>query len=396
MPFLAPIGAAIAGAVASAGTAAVAGGVSALAGAGVNALTKGLSGNKGPESAFASPQVQQAMEAQQAAAGRTTGALNQQQGLADQLAAQGGIQNQSDVYAQQQALAGQLGAMAQGAGPNPALAQLQQATGQNVASQAALAAGQRGAGANAGLIARQAAQSGAGIQQQAVGQAAQLQAQQQLNAIGALQQQQGMLGNLATTQVGQQTGAIGNLNQYAQGAQGLAQQNQAQMLQGAQANQAAQQKEGQYQQTNTQQLAGGISSGIGSAIQSGITGSKAPTSQPAGSIYGAGRTDEGGFIKKAEGGQIGMPAIMKENYKGKSRIGGLLMAEGGMIHNMEAGGHVPGKAEVGGAKDSYKNDTVKALLSPGEIVLPRSVTQSKDPAEAAKRFVAAIKARKGK
>ena len=37
------------------------------------------------------------------------------------------------------------------------------------------------------------------------------------------------------------------------------------------------------------------------------------------------------------------------------------------------GGNVPGNAKVFG--DSYKNDTVPALLSPGEFVLPRSITQ---------------------
>jgi hypothetical protein len=40
------------------------------------------------------------------------------------------------------------------------------------------------------------------------------------------------------------------------------------------------------------------------------------------------------------------------------------------------GGHVPGKAQVFG--DSAKNDTVPALLSPGEFVIPRSKLQDKD------------------
>ena len=37
-------------------------------------------------------------------------------------------------------------------------------------------------------------------------------------------------------------------------------------------------------------------------------------------------------------------------------------------------GKVPGKAKVKG--DSLKNDVVKVLLSPGEIVIPRSKAQS--------------------
>lgn len=50
------------------------------------------------------------------------------------------------------------------------------------------------------------------------------------------------------------------------------------------------------------------------------------------------------------------------------------MASGGKVPmNMKAGGPVPGMPKVQG--DSPMNDTVDAKLSPGEIVLPRSVTQ---------------------
>jgi len=62
-------------------------------------------------------------------------------------------------------------------------------------------------------------------------------------------------------------------------------------------------------------------------------------------------------------------------------------------HDMRSGGHVPGKPKVGGSKDSYKNDTVPAMLSPGEIVLPRSVTHSDDPVKNAAKFVEAILAK---
>jgi hypothetical protein len=57
-------------------------------------------------------------------------------------------------------------------------------------------------------------------------------------------------------------------------------------------------------------------------------------------------------------------------------------AAGGALGNMFAhGGEVPGQAQVPG--DSLANDTVPALVSPGEIVLPRSITQL-DPSEAGK------------
>ena len=66
-----------------------------------------------------------------------------------------------------------------GGGPNLAGAQLAQATGQNIAQQAALQAGQRGGAQNVGLMARNIGQQGANIQQQAVGQAAINRLQQQ-------------------------------------------------------------------------------------------------------------------------------------------------------------------------------------------------------------------------
>jgi hypothetical protein len=50
------------------------------------------------------------------------------------------------------------------------------------------------------------------------------------------------------------------------------------------------------------------------------------------------------------------------------------------------GGPIPGVAKVSG--NSEKNDTVPAMLSPGEIVLPRSVTMAKNAPEAAAKFVA--------
>ena len=57
------------------------------------------------------------------------------------------------------------------------------------------------------------------------------------------------------------------------------------------------------------------------------------------------------------------------------------------------GGPVPGKAKVFG--DDSANDTVPAMLSPGEIVLPRSVTQSGNPEAAAAAFVQAVKEHHG-
>jgi hypothetical protein len=123
------------------------------------------------------------------------------------LQAQNGIGNQSSVF-------NQLQGVANGTGPNPAQAMLAQSTGANTANQAALMAGQRGAGANVGLLARQAAQQGGANQQAAAGQAATMQANQSL---GALNQ----LGGIAGQQVGQQAAATGALTGAQQSEQGL-------------------------------------------------------------------------------------------------------------------------------------------------------------------------------
>ena len=352
--------------------------------------------------------------------------IQQQQNLANQLAAQGGIGNQSQVYNQQQALAQQLGQMAQGQGPNPVQAQLAQNTGQNVANQAALMAGQRGADANAGLIARQAGMQGAAAQQQAAGQAATLAAQQQLGAVGALQQQQGMLGNLATQQIGQQQGALNQVS-----AQQLAQQQAAAQQQQMAANIAAQQNQQQVALAQAQTQQGNQQTSMWGNILGGVAGA-------AGSLAGGGGASgalsalaaEGGEIPKfADGGPVfadsnNQAANLKANYKGKSKIGAHLFAHGGKpshlvdalvspgekilppkdakaakdgkINPMKAGKTVPGKAAVGGAINSYTNDTVPARLKPGSIVLPRSVTQSANPDGKAKQFVEALKSKKGK
>ena len=65
-------------------------------------------------------------------------------------------------------------------------------------------------------------------------------------------------------------------------------------------------------------------------------------------------------------------------------------AQGGLAAK---GGKIGGKPKVPGAKNSYANDTQPAMLSPGEIVIPRSVTESADPVNGAAKFVAAILAK---
>lgn len=292
-----------------------------------------------------------------------------QQNLQDQINYMWG--NANTVYGQQQGLAQQLLAQSQGQGPNPALAQLNQATGQNVAQQGALAASQRGAGANPALIARQAAQAGAGAQQQAVGQAATLQAQQQLAAQQQLGQQQA---NMA--------------NQQLQGQS---------IIQGAQAAQNT-------ANVNAQLGAGSINSQNQNAVTGGLLG--------AGGSALAALLNKGGEVKTmADGGSVNdsigiaqydTPAAPKTDAGAASTSGGMAgigrvlagLSQGGKVNfgQMLAGGNVPGKAEIKG--DSKKNDVVPTLLSPGEIVLPRSVTQSPNMEAKAVEFLKHLRVQK--
>lgn len=284
--------------------------------------------------------------------------LGNQANFVNQLMANNGIKNLDYVFGQQRNLADQLRRQSLGQGPNPALAQLNQTTGQNIANQAGLMASQRGAGANAGLIARQAAQQGAGIQQQAIGQAATLNAQQQLAAIQALQNLHAQMGNQAAQRTDQ---TANNLQAYNQGAQNIYGQNL-----GAIANQ------------NQNQLGmQGLNAGV--AQQNANT-----NAQIAGGLLGATGAVLGMPAAKAYGGEI-------EAYSDGGMVGGPKSHTGKRVC-MSSGGKVPGMAQVKG--DSYANDTVPAMLSPGEVVIPRHVMQSKDPIKGATEFVKQVMSKK--
>lgn len=279
--------------------------------------------------------------------------LTQQQQLAQALSGQGaqGMNTQTN-------LTNMLTGQANGTGPNPALAQLNQTTGTNVANQAALAAGQRGAGSNVGLMARQAAQTGANTQQQAVGQAATQEANQQIAAEGQLQ-------NLAGTQVNQQGSAVSNLANSQQAEQG--------QLLGAAAN------------TNNANVS--LTNGQNASNEGIAAGNAANTGKALGGIGQAAGTALDLFAKGGEVedhirhmATIYHPRIQMDSIKTKAG-------------SMKQGGEIPGKANVKG--DSVKNDNVLIAASPKEIVLPRSVTQAKDAPEQAKQFVAALLRKQG-
>lgn len=91
-----------------------------------------------------------------------------------------------------------------------------------------------------------------------------------------------------------------------------------------------------------------------------------------------------GGAQNAQGlnaGVAGQNAQTQGHY-GSQAFGGLLNGIGGATALLSEGGKVDGKAKVKG--DSESNDTVHAMLSPGEIVIPRSHAQ--DP-EKAKYFI---------
>jgi hypothetical protein len=264
----------------------------------------GLSGGAGG-SGFAGPtsaNMQNAVDTGQTtqAYQQNQQALGSQNALLSALQGQNGLGNQTQNY-------NQLQGVINGTGPNPAQAQLAQATGQNVANQAALMAGQRGASSNVGLMARQAAQQGANTQQQAVGQAATMQANQSLNALG-------QAGQMANTQAGQQV-AQTNANVGAQQAE------QGQLLsalQGQNANQVAMQSNinnvnaglANTQMQGGQALIGGLMNGVGAAMAAGgvvpnyddggSVMSQAPTQQPA-----AQAGPKSGFAKFVNGVKAG-------------------------------------------------------------------------------------------
>lgn len=365
-----------------------------------------------------------------------------------------GFGSGQNIQAQQQALANAFQQQSLGQGPNPAQAALAQNTGQNINQQAALMAGQRGAGANAGLVGRQAAMQGAGIQQNAVGQAATLQAQQSLAAQQALMRQQEIMGgqNIAQQGASNQLFGLGVGGQNAQNAANISNYGMAQGInaQTAQNNANAVNK-------NT----AGVMNGAGSILSMlAYDGGMVPEQKYAsgggvdqmgsyqtpnlmqdqswngtvfpsiGSMLGGKNSQEvegGGAGGSSGGGGGGMPAMDDSKnmpmYHGgpASNVGhylkhGKMRGQEGSVPAMVSPGEVylkpeqvqqvehgadpisvgekiPGTPKVKG--NSPKNDTVHKNLDPGGIVLPNEVLQSKDPHKKAHEFVSAVLAKHG-
>jgi hypothetical protein len=98
---------------------------------------------------------------------------------------------------------------------------------------------------------------------------------------------------------------------------------------------------------------------LGGPVGAAIGGSLAKTATP----------------RPQAGPAAGTSAPLQPSMTGYSKGGYACYADGGVAHDhaicMKLGGHISGKAKVEG--DSEENDTVPAMLSPGELVIPRSV-----------------------
>lgn len=261
--------------------------------------------------------------------------------------AQRGMQRESTVGRDQAALAQALRQRAEGRGPSLAEMQLRRSTDQNVAAQQGMLASQRGINPAAAM--RTAAYGGAAAQQGMAGQAAQLRAQEQLAAQQALGahlagmrgqdiSQQGLYGQMFGTAAGlqHQQSALGVQSDLQ--AQGINAQMHAQAMADQRARDALQ-VQTQFQDEQrlwdmTGQVVGGLAGGAGGAIT-----------------------------------QWALPGKFN-------------------------GGQIPGRATRPG--DHPANDTVLTRLSPGEVVLPRSVAQAEDAPERARKFIEAIQGRQKK
>jgi hypothetical protein len=291
------------------------------------------------------------------------------------------INNQAAVMQQQQDLATMLQAMTQGKGPNPAQTMFNQNASQNIQGAQGLIASQRGL--NPALATRMGANMAANANQQAAGESALLGQRQQIAAMS-------QLGDLYNQM--QQTNLQG---QSLYGGQGLGTQ---QLSQSTEAQNAK----------NVSGMYGSVIGAGSSALTMGASGGgggsrmqELPASQGNGTMVAA----HGGMVPDASRGMGGVaksmltpggsamaPGGAPASFAGQFLKSGGMPSLGGAI-GMKSGGMIPGKAAVPG--DSIKNDKVPVMASPKEIIIPRSISTSKDAPEKAKQFVAAILARQG-
>lgn len=205
---------------------------------------------------------------------------------------------------------------------------------------------------------------------------------------------------LANTQAAGQGAVLQQQQQLA------AQQQEAQLLGAKRAQDIAQQQAA----TAAYGVAGGLGQGQGSLgvqaglgsqqINAGVAGQNAANQLGAQQINAGAASQNAGYNAAISGGLLGGVGAANAQGAASGADSGYdtdtWNTEGGLAHggdvNYQGGGTVGGKAKVAG--DSTRNDVVHAMLSPHEIVLPRSVTLAPDAPERAKAFVQAIMASK--
>lgn len=307
-------------------------------------------------------QMQALQSMQQRAAGGLTAAdraaLNQAR-----LAAQGDVQSRLGSIQQ--------GMQQKGLADSGTNLAAQLAAAQGGATTASSAADQQAIQAQQAALqaASQAGQLGGQMEQQQFGEAAQQQqAQQQMerfnvqNQLGVQQQNvaaanQAQAGNLANAQ------SISNQNVAGQN-QELNNQLQRQMQQyGANTNRAI------IQSGGANQLSGNLNQ-MGQQAGQAAYNQWAGAGQAVGGLAGAFGSGGG-----SGGGQSAANAGSSSMFSPYSGGVQMIAHEGGQVPDYRQGGVVPGKANVPG--DSPKNDTVHAMVSPQEIIVPRSLADSK-------------------
>jgi hypothetical protein len=220
-----------------------------------------------------------------------------------------------------------LQAQMEGRGPSAALAQQREALDEAARNQAGAIFSARGL--SPGLQAKLAADVGSQMQLRGAQQAAQIRAQEQ---------------QAAAAQMG---ATVGQARQLAQS-----------QMQYQQARQDAEEERRRKEEAAKAEERAAIARGIGGAIGGGI-----------GTAIGG---PAGGAIGSSVGG-------------GAGQVASSYMAYGGAVAPWMAadGGQVP--------MDHPSRDTVPAMLSPGEVVLPRSVALAPDAEDQAAQFVAALR-----
>lgn len=303
----------------------------------------------------------------------------------------------------------QLIAQGQGQGPNPAMNQLRMTTDQNVNQAAGFAASQRGV--NPALAARMAGQQMGQMNQQAAGQGALMGAQQQLAAQNQLQSVLGQrIGQQSQNAIAQGQAGLGLMQQRGalEAQRRQAQQNYQNMISQVYGDMNRVNAGVSAQNAQTSGMYGqGAMSGLSSAAQGAALMNEGGQVNPfknhvaqklaAGGTAGAylnfqgadpmnqfmGVSDSSGVADSTSGISQGLADVFQNAFQPQSMSGASIMPGMGKMEQMPTmseGGKILGKAQVQGNSES--NDIVPAMLSPGEVVIPRTAMQSPEEAHA--------------